>query len=79
MHLQLTGFLPAPNTDDSLKFERVLQGDLVVESLKIMDWKSLDEAGGWETEITPDKARLFAKLLDEPTIVNLALFIGCVA
>jgi len=79
MHLQLTGFLPAPNTDDSLKFERVLQGDLVDESLKIMDWKSLDEAGGWETEITPDQARLFAKLLDEPTIVDLALFIGCVA
>ncbi|MEE8874378.1 pyocin S6 family toxin immunity protein [Pseudomonas helleri] len=79
MHLQLTGFLPAPNTDDSLKFERVLQGDLVVDSLEIMDWKSLDEAGGWETEITPDQARLFAKLLDKPTIVDLALFIGCVA
>ncbi|MGP4956752.1 pyocin S6 family toxin immunity protein [Pseudomonas helleri] len=44
-----------------------------------MDWKSLDEAGGWETEITPDQARLFAKLLDKPTIVDLALFIGCVA
>lgn len=79
MHLQLTGFLPELNTDDSLKFERVLQGDLVVDSLEIMDWKSLDEAGGWETEITPDQARLFAKLLDEPTIVELALFIGCVA
>ena len=79
MYLHLTGFLPAPNTDDSLKFERVLQGDLVVDSLKIMDWKSLDEAGGWETEITPDQAKLFAKLLDEPTIVNLALLIGCVA
>ena len=25
MHLQLKGFLPEPNTDDSLKFERVLQ------------------------------------------------------
>jgi hypothetical protein len=62
-----------------LKFERVLQGDLVVDSLEIMDWKSLDEAGGWETEITPDQAKLFAKLLDEPTIVDLALFIGCVA
>ena len=79
MYLHITGFLPAPNTDDSLKFERVLQGDLVVDSLEIMDWKSLDEAGGWETEITPDQARLFAKLLDEPTIVNLALLIGCVA
>ena len=79
MHLQLTGFLPEPNTDDSLKFERVLQSDLVVDSLKIMDWKSLDEAGGWETVITPDQAKLFAKLLDEPTIVELALFIGCVA
>lgn len=79
MHLQLTGFLPELNTDDSLKFERVLQGDLVVDSLEIMDWKSLDEAGGWETEITPDQAKLFAKLLDEPTIVDLALFIGCVA
>lgn len=79
MYLHLTGFLPAPNTDDSLKFERVLQGDIVVDSLKIMDWKSLDEAGGWETEITPDQAKLFAKLLDEPTIVNLALLIGCVA
>ena len=79
MYLHITGFLPAPNTDDSLKFERVLQGDLVVDALEIMDWKSLDEAGGWETEITPDQARLFAKLLDEPTIVNLALFIGCVA
>ncbi|HCN63975.1 MAG TPA: hypothetical protein DIT33_11335 [Pseudomonas sp.] len=62
-----------------MKFERVLQGDLVVDSLEIMDWKSLDEAGGWETEITPDQARLFAKLLDEHTIVELALFIGCVA
>lgn len=79
MRLQLTGCLPAPNTDDSLKFERVLQGDLVVDSLEIMDWKSLDEAGGWETEITPDQAKLFARLLDEPTIVDLALLIGCVA
>lgn len=79
MYLHITGFLPAPNTDDSLKFERVLQGDLVVDSLEIMDWKSLDEAGGWETEITPDQAKLFAKLLDEPMIVELALFIGCVA
>ena len=79
MYLHITGFLPVPNTDDSLKFERVLQGDLVVDSLEIMDWKSLDEAGGWETEITPDQAKLFAKLLDEPTIVDLALFIGCVA
>lgn len=79
MYLHITGFLPAPNTDDSLKFERVLQGDLVVDSLEIMDWKSLDEAGGWETEITTDQAKLFARLLDEPTIVELALFIGCVA
>ena len=79
MYLQITGFLPEPDPDDSLKFKRALGGDLEADALGIMDWKALEEAGGWETEVTPDQAKLFAKLLGEPQIVELTLFIGCVA
>lgn len=79
MELRLTGFLPEPDPDDSLKFKRALGGDLEVDALGIMNWETLEEAGGWETEVTPDQAKLFAKLLGEPQIVDLTLFIGCVA
>ena len=79
MYLQITGFLPEPDPDDSLKFKRALEGDLEAEALGIMGWKTLEEAGGWETEVTPDQAILFAKLLGELQLVDLTLFIGCVA
>lgn len=79
MYLQLTGFLPEPNEDDSLKFKHALHGDVEVKSLEIMGWKTLEHAGGWESEITADQAIRFAELLDEPQLVGLVLFIGCVA
>lgn len=79
MYLQITGFLPEPDSDDSLKLKRALWGDLEADALEIMGWKSLENAGGWETEITSDQAIVFAKLLGEPPLVDLTLFIGCVA
>lgn len=79
MYLQMTGFLPEPDSDDSLKFKQALGGDLEADALEIMGWKSLEDAGGWETEVSPDQAKLFAKLLGEPQLVDLTLFIGCVA
>ena len=79
MYLQMTGFLPEPDPDDSLKFKQALGGDLEADALEIMGWKSLEDAGGWETEVSPDQATLFAKLLGEPQLVDLTLFIGCVA
>ena len=79
MYFQMTGFLPEPDPDDSLKFKQALGGDLEADALEIMGWKSLEDAGGWETEVSPDQAKLFAKLLGEPQLVDLTLFIGCVA
>ena len=79
MYLQITGFLPEPNSDGSLKFKQALGGDLETDALEIMGWKSLEDAGGWETEVSPNQAILFAKLLGEPQLVDLTLFIGCVA
>ena len=79
MYLQMTGFLPEPDPDDSLKFKQALGGDLEAAALEIMGWKSLEDAGGWETEVSPDQAILFAKLLGQPQLVKLTLFIGCVA
>ena len=79
MYLQMTGFLPEPDPDDSLKFKQALGGDLEADALEIMGWKSLEDAGGWETEVSPDQAILFAKLLGQPQLVKLTLFIGCVA
>lgn len=79
MYLQMTGFLPEPDPDDSLKFKQALGGDLEADALEIMGWKSLEDAGGWETEVSPDQAILFAKLLGQPQLVDLTLFIGCVA
>ncbi|WP_416333491.1 pyocin S6 family toxin immunity protein [Pseudomonas helleri] len=75
----MTGFLPEPDPDDSLKFKQALGGDLEADALEIMGWKSLEDAGGWETEVSPDQAILFAKLLGQPQLVKLTLFIGCVA
>lgn len=79
MYFQMTGFLPEPDPDDSLKFKQALGGDLEAAALEIMGWKSLEDAGGWETEVSPDQAILFAKLLGQPQLVELTLFIGCVA
>lgn len=81
MYFQITEFLPEPepDPDDSLKFQRPLGGDLEAHALEIMGWKSLKDAGGWETEVTPAPAILFAKLLGQPQPVDLTLFIGCVA
>ncbi|MFI8374583.1 pyocin S6 family toxin immunity protein [Pseudomonas helleri] len=79
MYFQMTGFLPEPDPDDSLKFKQALGGDLEADALEIMGWKSLEDAGGWETEVSPDQAILFAKLLGQPQLVKLTLFIGCVA
>ena len=79
MYFQMTGFLPEPDPDDSLKFNQALGGDLEAAALEIMGWKSLEDAGGWETEVSPDQAILFAKLLGQPQLVELTLFIGCVA
>lgn len=79
MYLQMTGFLPEPDPDDSLKFKQALGGDLEADALEIMGWKSLEDAGGWETEVSPDQAILFVKLLGQPQLVDLTLFIGCVA
>ena len=79
MYFQMTGFLPEPDPDDSLKFKQALWGDLEADALEIMGWKSLEDAGGWETEVSPDQAILFAKLLGQPQLVDLTLFIGCVA
>ena len=79
MYFQMTGFLPEPDPDDSLKFKQALGGDLEADALEIMGWKSLEDAGGWETEVSPDQAILFAKLLGQPQLVELTLFIGCVA
>ena len=79
MYFQRTGFLPEPDPDDSLKFNQALGGDLEADALEIMGWKSLEDAGGWETEVSPDQAILFAKLLGQPQLVDLTLFIGCVA
>lgn len=55
MYLQITGFLPEPDSDDSLKFKRALWGDLEADALEIMGWKSLENAGGWERRSHPIK------------------------
>lgn len=79
MKLRLTGFLPEPTDDDRVKFKFFIDESLQNSALDIMRWTHLEEALGGEQELTPDQAALFAKLLEEPKIVDLTLFIGCVA
>lgn len=79
MKLRLTGFLPEPTDDDRVKFKFFIDESLHSSSLAIMRWTHLEDALGGEQELTPDQAALFAKLLEEPQIVDLTLFIGCVA
>lgn len=76
MYLQITGFFPEPNEDDSLQYKKVVQKELEPSVLEIMGWSSLEGLVG-ESELTPNQARLIARLLGEPAIEGLALFIGC--
>lgn len=78
MYLQITGFLPEPNADESLKFKMDLRGALETRSLEIMGWETLDDAGGWENELTPAQVHLFSDLLADSGIKELSLFIACV-
>ncbi|WMI97662.1 pyocin S6 family toxin immunity protein [Pseudomonas chlororaphis subsp. aurantiaca] len=77
MYLRITGFFPEPNEDDSLQYKKVVQKELEPSVLEIMGWSSLDEGLVGEWELTPNQARLVARLLEEPAIEGLALFIGC--
>ena len=77
--LRLTGFLPEPTDDDRVKYKFFFKESLEESALTIMGWGYLEEALGGEQELTADQAIRFAELLDEPQLVTLALFIGCVA
>ncbi|MFP3518369.1 pyocin S6 family toxin immunity protein [Pseudomonas sp. SIMBA_077] len=79
MKLRLTGFLPEPTHDDRVKYKIFFKESLENSALTIMGWAHLDEALGGEQELTADQAIRFAELLDEPQLVSLTLFIGCVA
>ena len=79
MKLRLTGFLPESTSDDRVKFKFFIDDSLQNSALAIMRWTNLEEALGGEQELTPDQAALFAKLLGEPQIIDLTLFIGCVS
>ena len=79
MRLRLIGFLPESTGDDRVKFKFFINDSLEGSALAIMRWTHLEEALGGEQELTPYQAALFAKLLDEPKIIDLTLFIGCVS
>ena len=79
MQLRLTGFLPEPTDDDLVKYKFLFKDSLERSALEIMGWNTLEEASCGEEELTLEQAELFAKLLGEPQIVELTLFIGCVA
>lgn len=79
MKLRLTGFFPESTGDDRVKFKFFIDDSLQNSALAIMRWTDLEEALGGEQALTADQAALFAKLLDEPQIIDLTLFIGCVS
>ena len=79
MELRLTGFLPEPTDDDLVKYKFLFKDGLERSAFEIMGWNTLEEALGGEEELTRDQAILFAKLLGQPQLVELTLFIGCVA
>ncbi|MCU1726607.1 pyocin S6 family toxin immunity protein [Pseudomonas sp. 7P_10.2_Bac1] len=79
MKLRLTGFLPVPTDDDRVKFKFFINESLESSALTLMGWTHLDDALGGEQELTPVQAAAFAGLLEEPQIIDLTLFIGCVS
>lgn len=76
MYLRITGFFPEPDDDDSLQYKRVIQKELEPSVFEVMNWSSLEDGLGGQSELTPEQVKRMAEVLGEPSIERLSLYIG---
>lgn len=76
MFLYITGFLPEPNPDESLKYRKVVPPEHEQEILTLMGWRSLADGKDGEQEMDSEQAKKTAHILNEHTLDALVLFIS---
>lgn len=76
MRLVISGFLPDPNPDEFIKYERVIDHQDEQAILKIMGWTCLEDGCDGEQEMTAEQVKRVVSYLGERPLSHLTLFIS---
>lgn len=76
MHIRINGFLPAPNSDSSLKFEAEIPQDQSDAIVHIMNWDSIDSGSAGEYKATKEQVLRISELLNDSSILALAIYVS---
>ncbi|TPG80511.1 pyocin S6 family toxin immunity protein [Pseudomonas arsenicoxydans] len=74
--IAITGFLPEPNPDNSLQYEKDVPPALETAVLKVMGWSTLWDVPMGEHTISPDQARVIMDLVGDPLREDLTFYMG---
>lgn len=79
MYLEINGFLPNNDPDDSLKYELAVDNALTDQIVSVLGHKSLNAMAAAEWPLTSDQIAELSSLIGQRLPSHLALFIGVVA
>ncbi len=79
MYLEINGFLPNNDTDDSLKFELLIDCALTEEIVKFLGHRSLNAMAEGEWPLTNEQVTMLSSITGRQLPTDLKLLIGVVA
>ncbi|MEX6665641.1 pyocin S6 family toxin immunity protein [Pseudomonas sp. W2-17] len=79
MYLEINGFLPNDDPDDSLKYELAVDRALTDQIVSVLGHESLNAMAAAEWPLKSKQVAELSLLLGQPLPSHLALFIGVVA
>ncbi|WP_369989710.1 pyocin S6 family toxin immunity protein [Pseudomonas xanthosomatis] len=78
MQIRINGFLPDPNKDTSLKYQKKIPESECSTLLDIMGWASIEAGSAGEHEATEEQRIRIARLLGDPSLIELDLYVSTV-
>lgn len=78
MYLEINGFLPNHDPDDSLKFEFLVDSALTAQIVEFLGHPSLNAMAKAEWPLTKEQAAELSSIIGKPLPLDLALLIGVV-
>ncbi|HEX8587409.1 pyocin S6 family toxin immunity protein [Pseudomonas sp.] len=79
MYLEINGFLPNDDPDDSLKYELAVDTALTNQIVSVLGHESLNAMAAAEWPLAGEQIAELSSLIGQPLPSHLALFIGVVA
>ncbi|CAI8854849.1 SLH domain-containing protein [Pseudomonas sp. IT-P12] len=74
--IEIEGFFPDPNPDNTLQYEKAVPQTLETSVLNVMGWSTLHDVPMGEHLLSPDQASTIIELVGEPFRVELDYYMG---